>query len=184
MKRLYLLFNPIRIYINNHYNHYKKQTKMSQELLINIVTGLISFLTAGGIGSFLYVKQQRKLKESEVKAAEITNGATINLEWEKLCDKKDEDIKRLEDKVDELEKLIIDKNQKIEELNQSKEHAWEETSNSKIQCAKKDRIITEINWFRCEVNGCPYRKPPRKYGVFDFPKDGVVEETPNNIEKF
>ena len=147
---------------------------MSQEILQMIITGLLTFLTTGGIGSFLYLKQQKKLKESEIKAAEIANESSTNAEWEKLCEKKDEDIKRLEEKIDSLEELIKEKNQKIEELNTSKENAWEETSKSKIQNAKKDRITTEINWYRCEVNGCPYRKPPRKYGTFDFPKDGVV----------
>ena len=154
---------------------------MSQEILQMIITGLLTFLTTGGIGSFLYIKQSKKLKESEIKSAEIANEASTNAEWEKLCGKKDEDIKRLECKIDELEQMIKDKNDKIEQLNQSKENAWEETSKSKIQSAKKDRIISEINWYRCEVNGCPYRKPPRKYGTFDFPKEAIVDE--DNTEK-
>ena len=147
---------------------------MSTEILQMVITGLLTFLTTGGIGSFFYIKQQKKLKDSEVKAAEIRNESSTNAEWEKICEKKDENIKRLEVKIDELEEMVKSKNQKIEELNQSKENAWEETSKSKIQSAKKDRIISEINWYRCEVNGCPYRKPPRKYGTFDFPKDAVV----------
>lgn len=150
---------------------------MSQEILQMIITGLLTFLTTGGIGSVLYLKQQKKLKESEIRSAEIANESSTNAEWEKLCASKDETIKRLEEKNDSLEDLIKEKNQKIEELNMSKENAWEETSKSKIQNAKKDRIITELNWYRCEMNGCPYRKPPRKYGTFDFPKDGIVEDT-------
>ena len=153
---------------------------MSQEILQMIITGLLTFLTTGGIGSFLYIKQAKKLKESEIKSAEIANESSTNAEWEKLCNKKDESIHRLENKIVELEQTVKEKNQKIEELNQSKENAWEETSKSKIQSAKKDRIISEINWYRCEVNGCPYRKPPRKYGTFDFPKDAIVEDNPDN----
>ena len=149
---------------------------MSQEILQMIITGLITFLTTGGIGSFLYMKQAKKLKESEVKAADIRNESSTNEEWEKLCNKKDDDIRKLEDKVKELEATIKEKNQKLEDLNQSKENAWEETSKTKIQSAKKDRIISEINWYRCEVNNCPYRKPPRKYGTFDFPKDAIIDE--------
>ena len=147
---------------------------MSQEILQMIITGLLTFMTTGGIGSFFYMKQQKKLKESEIKSAEIANEASTNTEWEKLCNKKDDSIQKLEDKIDELEEMIKEKNKKIEELNLSKENAWEETSKCKIQSAKKDRIISEINWYRCEVNGCPYRKPPRKYGTFDFPKDAIV----------
>ena len=153
---------------------------MSQEILQMIITGLLTFLTTGGIGSFLYIKQSKKLKESEVKAAEIQNESSTNEEWKKICEKKDDDIRRLEQKIENLEENIKEKDKKIEELNLSKENAWEETSKTKIQSAKKDRIISEINWYRCEVNGCPHRKPPHRYGTFDFPKDTVVNETSEN----
>ena len=33
---------------------------MSQEILQMIITGLLTFLTTGGIGSFLYIKQSKK----------------------------------------------------------------------------------------------------------------------------
>lgn len=154
---------------------------MSQEILQIIITSLLTFVTTGGIGSFFYVKQQKKLKESEIKSAEIANESSTNAEWEKLCEKKDDDIERLEKKIELLEESIKEKDSKIEELNQSKENAWEDTSKAKIQSAKKDRIITELNWYRCEVNGCPYRKPPRKYGTFDFPKDGVVSDSKTQL---
>ena len=51
--------------------------------------------------------------------------------------------------------------------------AWDRYSDSRAECNKKDMVIAELNWYRCEVNGCPYRKPPRKFGDTDFPKDGV-----------
>lgn len=149
---------------------------MSQEVLQMVLSSLITLLTTGGIGSIFFIRQSKKLKNSEVRAAEIQNESSTNEEWKKLCEKKDEDIQRLENKINNLEENIKEKNQKIDELNQSKENAWEETSKTKIQSAKKDRIISEINWYRCEVNGCPHRKPPHKYGVFDFPKDDVVDD--------
>lgn len=147
---------------------------MSQEILQMILTGLLTFLTTGGIGSFLYMKQSKKLKDSEVKASEIANESSTNREWENICRMKDDTIAKLEERIENLEKSSKEKDEKIEELNKSKERAWDETSKTKIQSAQKDRIISEINWYRCEVNGCPYRKPPRKYGTFDFPKDAVV----------
>ena len=106
---------------------------MSQEILQMIITGLLTFLTTGGIGSFLYIKQSKKLKESEVKAAEIQNESSTNEEWKKICEKKDDDIRRLEQKIENLEENIKEKDKKIEELNRSKENAWEETSKTKIQ---------------------------------------------------
>lgn len=155
---------------------------MSQEILQMILTGLLTFITTGGIGSFLYMKQSKKLKDSEVKASEIANESSTNKEWENICHMKDDTIARLEEKVANLERTIKEKDDKIESLNQSKEKAWDETSKTKIQSAQKDRIISEINWYRCEVNGCPYRKPPRKYGTFDFPKDAVVVDGTMNVQ--
>lgn len=148
---------------------------MSQEILQMILTGLLTFLTTGGIGSIFYIKQSKRLKDSEVKSAEIANESSTNKEWENICRMKDETINRLEQKITNLEETVKEKDEKIETLNQSKEKAWDETSKTKIQSAQKDRIISEINWYRCEVNGCPYRKPPRKYGTFDFPKNAVVD---------
>lgn len=148
---------------------------MSQELLQIILSSLLTFLTTGGIGSFLYIKQSKKLKESEIKAAEIQNESSTNAEWEKICEKKDNDNQVLEKKIEILEETIKERDKKIDELNNVKELAWEETSNAKIKSAHKDRVISELNWYRCEVNGCPYRKPPHKFGTFDFPKDVVVD---------
>lgn len=153
-------------------------TIMSQEILQMIITGLLTFITTGGIGSIFYIKQSRKLKDSEVKASEIANESSTNKEWENICSKKDDDIQKLENKIITLEETIRIKEDKITELNTIKEKAWDETSKCKLKSAEKDRIISEINWYRCEVNGCPYRKPPRKYGTFDFPKDGVVVDNP------
>lgn len=153
---------------------------MSQEILQIILTGLLTFLTTGGIGSIFYFKQSKKLKDAEVTSAHIENEARTNEEWQKINAAKDEQITSLQNKINELEESIKQKNMRIEELNNSKESAWEETSKCKIQSAKKDRIIAEINWYRCEVNGCPYRKPPRKYGTFDFPKDAVINVDENN----
>jgi ribosomal protein L11 methylase PrmA len=155
---------------------------MSSEILQMIITGLITLLSAGGIGSIFYFKQERKIKDAEVKSAEITNESSTNEEWKKLCDVKSQEIDNLKQQITELNEKLKEKEDKLIEVYNSKESAWEETSNCKIQSAKKDRIISELNWYRCEVNGCPYRKPPRKYGTFDFPKDAVIqtEDETNN----
>ena len=47
------------------------------------------------------------------------------------------------------------------------------------KCEKKERIISELNWYRCEMNRCPYRKPPRKYGDFDLPENAIIPEGEN-----
>ncbi len=42
------------------------------EILQYVITSLFSLLAGGGIGSIFYFKQQKKLKEMEVKAAEAS----------------------------------------------------------------------------------------------------------------
>lgn len=157
------------------------------EILQEILLPLLTALLTGGIGSIFYFKQNKKLKEFEVKAAdlenknkEINNSASINAEWEKITNKL---TKEREDLVEEIHMqlgVIKELNEKNENLNNSKEKAWESYSNCRIECAKKDRLISELNWYRCEINGCPYRKPPRKYGEFDFPENAVIKTDEKN----
>lgn len=150
------------------------------EILQEIIPSVITVLITGGVGSIFYFRLNKKLKESEVKSAEldnkskeISNLASIDSEWEKISNKLTEEKESLSNKVENLEN-------KIEKLNRSKEHAWEEYSASRIECARKDRLISELNWYRCEINGCPYRKPPRKYGDSDFPENAVVNTDDTN----
>ena len=156
------------------------------ELLREIVVGLVTFITTGGLGSIMYFKLQKRLKQAEVKAAEIDNFSSINAEWEKITNKltneREELVKELNEQREEFVKEIHDQAETIKELqdkidsiNTSKEAAWDECSKSKIECAIKDKLISELNWYRCEINGCPYRKPPRIYGEFEFPSDGVIK---------
>ena len=158
------------------------------EILQDIIFPIVSALITGGIGSIFYFKQNKKLKEYEVKEAElenknkeISNVSIVNSEWEKIYNKLTCEREELVDELHEQLEVIKDLNDKIDSANISKEKAWEMYSNCRIDCAKKDRLISELNWYRCEINGCPYRKPPRKYGDFDFPENGVVNI--NDTEK-
>lgn len=152
------------------------------EILYYIITSVVSALLTGGIGSIFYRKLNKKLKESEVKAAEadvnaaqIKNLSSSNEEWIRLY--KNENVEK-----EKLIEAIYNLTTKVESANSSKDEAWEKYSNCRIECSMKDRIISELNWYRCEVNGCPYRKPPRKYGDCDFPKEGInpVENPDSN----
>ena len=73
------------------------------ELLHEIVVGLVTFITTGGLGSIMYFKLQKRLKQAEVKAAEIDNFSSINAEWEKitkeLTTEREEFVKELKDGV-------------------------------------------------------------------------------------
>ena len=143
------------------------------EILSNLLGYLITFITGGGLVSIFYFRLNKRLKAAEVKAAEvdvktkeISNLSSSNEEWIKLyhnCvaekEKLEADIEKLSDKLDGVYK--------------SKDAAWDRYSDSRSECNKKDMVIAELNWYRCEVNGCPYRRPPRKYGEMDFPVDAI-----------
>lgn len=143
------------------------------EILLQVLGYVFTFLTGGGLMSIFYFRLNKRLKAAEVKAAEvdvktreISNLSASNEEWIKLyhnC---------FEEKT-KLEGAIADMTNKLDEVYRSKDAAWDRYSDSRSECNKKDMVIAELNWYRCEVNGCPYRKPPRKFGEMDFPKDAV-----------
>ena len=164
------------------------------EILTYVITSLITFLTTGGIGSIFYFKLQKRTKEAEVrtkeaevrrneaeaKAAEvdiktreinnlsssIQNLSASNEEWIRLYN-------NCQAEKEKLEKTLEETTKRFDEIYKTKENIYERYMDCKSDCNKKDMVINELNWYRCEVNGCPYRKPPRRYGEMDFPKDAV-----------
>ena len=143
------------------------------EILLQVLGYVFTFLTGGGLMSIFYFRLNKRLKAAEVKAAEvdvktreISNLSASNEEWIKLyhnC---------FEEKT-KLEGALADMTNKLDDVYRSKDAAWDRYSDSRSECNKKDMVIAELNWYRCEVNGCPYRKPPRRYGEMEFPKDAV-----------
>lgn len=147
------------------------------EVLTNLLSEtlgyIFTFISGGGLVGIFYWKLNKKLKALEVKAAEvdvksaeISNLSASNEEWVKLyhnC---------LEEK-NKLEETVATMTDRLDEAYRAKDVALDRYSDSRTECNKKDMVIAELNWYRCEVNGCPYRKPPRKFGEMDFPKDAV-----------
>jgi hypothetical protein len=150
-----------------------KQNGEMSEILTLVITSLITFVTTGGIGSIFYFRLQKRMKlaeikaaEVEVKSAEINNLSASNEEWIKLyhnCN---------EEKI-KLEEALASMTDKLDDAYKQKDLALDRYGDSRTECNKKDMVIAELNWYRCEVNGCPYRKPPRKFGEMDFPKDAI-----------
>lgn len=143
------------------------------ETLLEVLGYILTFIGGSGFVSIFYFKLNKKLKKAEVKAAEvdvktreISNLSASNEEWIKLYHNCFEEKTKLEEAVASM-------TNKLEDVYRSKDVAWNRYSDSRAECNKKDMVIAELNWYRCEVNGCPYRKPPRKYGEMDFPKDAI-----------
>lgn len=151
-----------------------------QEILSTLLGYILTFIFGGGLMSIFYFRLNKKLKAAEVKAAEvdvktreISNLSASNEEWIKLYHICFEEKEKLEEDIEKL-------SNRLDEVYKSKDTAWDIYSNARSECIKKDMVIAELNWYRCEVNGCPYRRPPRKFGEMDFPADGVNPiENPN-----
>lgn len=144
-----------------------------QEILSNLLGYILTFIFGGGLMSIFYFRLNKRLKAAEVKAAEvdiktreISNLSASNEEWIKLYNNCSEEKAKLEADIEKL-------SDRLDEIYKSKDAAWDRYSDSRSECNKKDMVIAELNWYRCEVNGCPYRRPPRKFGEMDFPADAV-----------
>ena len=135
------------------------------EILQIVITNCITFLTTGGIGSIFYFRLHKRMKEAELHASEISNLSSSNDEW----------IRLYETERDEKSKLMEQNHILNERINKLHEDKGLLIS----KCEKKERIISELNWYRCEMNRCPYRKPPRKYGDFDLPEDAIIPKEEN-----
>lgn len=158
----------------------KNKHEDMSEILTYVITSVVTFLTTGGLASIVFFKMQKRLKEMEVKAAEvdvkshevevksqeIRNLSASNEEWIKL-------YHNCVEEKNKIEEALASMTDKLDEVYRSKDIAWDRYSDSRAECNKKDMVIAELNWYRCEVNGCPYRKPPRKYGEMEFPKDAI-----------
>ena len=150
------------------------------ETILEVLGYVLPFLGGGGLMSIFYFRLNKRLKAAEVKAAEvdvkahevevksreIDNLSASNEEWIKLYHNCFEEKTKLEEAVASM-------TDRLDEVYKSKDLAWDRYSDSRAECNKKDMVIAELNWYRCEVNGCPYRRPPRKFGEMDFPKDAI-----------
>lgn len=88
-----------------------------------IITALCSLLAAVGGGSIIYVKQNRamketeiKLKEKEIKAQEQTFESNEINQWKELYQEVKSENKRLSEKIDELYKQQHQLTKQVAEL--------------------------------------------------------------------
>ena len=143
------------------------------DILLQLLGYLGTFIGGGGLVGIFYFKLNKKLKVAEVKAAEsdvktkeIANLSASNEEWIKLYN-------TCNDEKTKLEEELANMTDRFDEAYKMKDAAMDRYSECRSECNKKDLVIAELNWYRCEVNGCPYRRPPRKFGEMDFPKDAI-----------
>lgn len=123
------------------------------EAIIIAIIGVVSNCITGGL---VYYKQNKKSKDIENKLKEKEVDNKIIIQWEKLHQEEQDKNTVLENRLTELYK-----HRKIqaEEINMLKE----KLSKKEVDLAKKDVVITGLNYCKCVVNECNNRKPKRDY---------------------
>lgn len=123
---------------------------MEANLIISIVNSIAIPILSG---AFFYTS--RKRKEAAIASQEESRAvATAADGWKNLCEKRDEDVRKKEDEIKAKDVKIDSLYDKINDLR----------DNISILESKNHELIMlnqELEWNRCEVNGCQKRKPPR-----------------------
>ena len=77
------------------------------DILQLVLTAVVSVLTTGGIGSIFFFRQNKKLKDAEVKSADLENlkrsveaTAASSEEWRKLYEKVLEEYEECNKEID------------------------------------------------------------------------------------
>lgn len=130
------------------------------EIVIGIIGFMSSLLVGGGV---LFYKQNKKFKEAEaalkkaeanlmekdVLSKDLQNEKSIAGEWVRLYEEQTNYSKKLEGKIQVLNDELKAKNKTIGEFQELD--------------TKQRLLIANLNWARCEVNGCEKRRPPRDF---------------------
>ena len=125
---------------------------------ISSIIEIISLINTAAIpllsGALFYNSRKRKAA-AEASQEEGKAIATAADGWQKLCEKRDEDVRRKEDE-------IKSKDAKIDSLYDKMNLLRDRISNIESKNHDIQMLNTELEWNRCEVNGCIKRRPPRK----------------------
>lgn len=120
------------------------------EIITIINTGVIPILS----GALFYSIRKRKAA-AEASQEESKAVATAADGWRKLCEKRDEDVRKKEEEIKIKDAKIDSLYCKINELR-------DKYSALESKCHDLMMLNAELEWNKCEVNGCTKRKPPRK----------------------
>ncbi|MDE7402018.1 MAG: hypothetical protein K2M87_01250 [Muribaculaceae bacterium] len=148
--------------------------------LLGLVTGI------GGLGVFLYHKQNKRLKDAEAKAAEVA-AANAERTADEARIKALHDIIELNNKTEiEHAARIADLNHQCDELRDRNHKLSDRLYDSESECnrlndekaallAENGRLKLELEKKRCDKLKCGDRQPPNAYTPVPVP---IKEETP------
>lgn len=116
-----------------------------------IITGTVALISAILGSSVIYFRQNKRSKE-------IDNDLKTTDAWKELYHEKEKKCNDKDAKIDELRRHINSlQSDKIKML-EGHQKAVQELQG---ELSVKEIKLIECNWYRCEVTGCPNRRPPR-----------------------
>lgn len=123
---------------------------MEVNLIITIINSVAIPILSGAI-----FYNSRKRKEAALASQEESRAIATSADgWKQLCEKRDEDVRA---KEEELRR----KDDKIETLFDKVNQLRDNISDLENKNHELVMLNLELEWNRCEVNGCSNRKPPR-----------------------
>ncbi len=120
------------------------------DIITVVNTGVIPLLS----GALFYSIRKRKAA-AEASQEEGKAIATAADGWRKLCEKRDEDVRNKDEEIKA-------KDAKIESLYDKLSVSRDNISSLESKNHDLQMLNAELEWNKCEVNGCSKRKPPRK----------------------
>lgn len=125
---------------------------------ISNITEIITLINTVAIpllsGALFYSSRKRKAA-AEASQEEGKAIATAADGWQKLCEKRDEDVRGKEEEIKA-------KDSKIDSLYDKLNLLRDRISELESKSHDLQMLNAELEWNRCEVNGCTNRRPPRK----------------------
>lgn len=123
---------------------------MEVNLIITIINSVAIPILSGAI-----FYSSRKRKEAALASQEESRAIATSADgWKQLCEKRDEDVRDKENEIKRKDEKIDSLYDKINQLRDS--ISILENKNHELVMLNQ-----ELEWNRCEVNGCVNRKPPR-----------------------
>lgn len=123
---------------------------MEANLIITLVNSVAIPILSGAI-----YYTSRKRKEAALASQEESRAiATAADGWKNLCEKRDDDVRKKEEEIKAKDAKIESLYDKISEL-RDKQSVLESKNHELVM------LNQELEWNKCEVNGCQKRRPPR-----------------------
>ena len=117
-------------------------------------------------GALFYNSRKRKAA-AVASQAEGKAIATSADGWRKLCEKRDDDVRKKEEEIKAKDNKIDSLYAKINALRDN-------ISDLESRCHDLQMLSQELEWNKCEVNGCVRRKPPRN-------REELIKRVENNL---